>query len=255
MISGTIRLTAIAAALICLACVPPLTQVKDMEANKEGYLQANFTTANVNPLAWSRLPVDGSASSRFKRIVLVEDVTVKSTDGTSVAFRTKATYLNAGSGFVQTLLETTSNEIPIGEHCALSYHGLVDLKEQSFQPGATYGHRPMLLESLTATGDLSNGFKENTDYSFDLLASNDVPTAPSIPGKLTLHTGASYPASQVLSTLDGTAMTVTSEISWKGALSSKETFTYLQKYGLGFPSWKVNASATTTTKVLSATIE
>jgi hypothetical protein len=221
--------------------------VKDIEADKMGYLKSRFSTGVINKSVLETVTKADNASVNFSKLVftIIPHIVKSQSTVTPPDYRTTLTYISIGGPFVDTLEELSSNGFPTTQTFFLTYRGILNLETQSVTLSAKdappdYTVKNLKEFSALAIADAGVG-------SFEWRYQN----APHIQLMNFKDTyfhctyGAVYPASKINAQLKGNAQDLDCEIrNDNNIVTDHSTRSVLQYYGISIPRSRNNATST-----------
>jgi hypothetical protein len=225
------KIVSIALLALTLAACAPAT-VKDIAADKPGYLSRNFSPSQLPPDVLKQVTAR-QASVSFNRIKMKFRADLENVDGLRKVTQTSdVTYQNVGNGLVQVFKEYASNDIPYSNAYELSYLGFLQLRSQTVNNNQYVGnyivevkHFNLMLKNLPPV-------REDKEYVLEWSSGNTIQIANYIDRKAACTSSKTYAASDLFATLPGKAIDVQCEFTTNGSVYLKQTLTYLQQYGL-----------------------
>ncbi|MCE5232114.1 MAG: hypothetical protein ABFC67_01380 [Mizugakiibacter sp.] len=225
-------------------CVSPPVRVKDVVADKPGYLQKNFTPGALPEEVLHWLQAADSKAFDFHSMTFDIDGSLSAPGGKETRSFTIHTVLVAFEhGMIQQSSEITSNGLASGAFFGLSYRDLFPLREQSVTYSSANANLIRTTQSivhmdpLDASGDIS--FAYTTGFS------GPVPNPQSL--AIRCSAGDPFPASRIHPKLEGDARSLNCTFeNVNGVASKKSQFAYLDKYGVAFMTGYQTTSVTAT---------
>jgi len=218
----------IATLLIALAgCAQPA--VKDIAANKTGYLDENFSPQKLPADVGKQVAAaEVKSPSRTLRITLNATLEDSGKKETPVVL---ATVKVLGNGLVQEMQEYSNNGIPYAITYALSYMGLFPLKEQRVFYSRPTANLPTEVKQLNQLARNLVRPNENAEYVFEWLNGTSMQIANFSNIKLVCNSGKFYPAAQLHSNLSGNAIDLNCTRQINGVVRVKHKYVMLLEYG------------------------
>lgn len=218
-------------AIVLSACAP--MAVKDIAANKTGYLEENFTPAKLPPDITKKLgSIPSSSSAQFKRMKLRYTVSIEGSDGKKETSTVATTYTNAGNGLIQEMREYSNNDIPFGLQYELSYGGLMPLRFQTVRLRQQTANLMIEAKQINTLNPGVLNPKEDTEYVLNWLTGSSVQFANFTDTKLICRSGKFYSAAKLNPKFSGNAISLDCERHNNGVLSRKQKVALLQQYGV-----------------------
>lgn len=234
---------ALAALTACTSVVP----VKDVTADKVGYLNKKFPTNLIRPAVAGSTPAT-SPDLGFRQLVIKFDSTGENSDGKKDSWQREITYINQGNGLVQEISESANNGISFELDYSLTYRGFMGLRWQS----------------VPLRGNLSSLLFEIKEASrFDPL-----PTAPGqafvvdyatgteqqimnyYPNKRSCKSTGYRPAGEIHAKLSGQALIFECENISNNTVQSRNTWAVLPGYGVAIVLETTNSTRKTSHRVI-----
>jgi hypothetical protein len=213
----------------CAQFVP----VKDIAADKPGYLATHFGIESLPARVREKLPAAGSHTLPFKVLTMAGTMTGNvGTLGIKSDFKT--TLINAkDTGLVQQVLELSANGIPSSATFSLSYLNLYSLKQETASYSQTAAFMPFVVHDSDNNQFAFNAPQEDATYVTTFKIGTTVQIANFRTTVSTCHAGHYYPASRVNAELTGNAIDLDCEDTKDGIIQNKSRRTYLTEYGIG----------------------
>lgn len=250
-ITMTLRALRLVGALAITAAVAgcvTTSQVANIAQNKLAYLQSNFTLDHV-PGSFAQAPAGTSVELHFQRLVVKNDVSTTKVGNSQVEhYVGEVTLLNAGNGWIEQMIEWSSNDIPYAIDYSLNFMGMFSVRTQHVDLNAA---RPGVMWTLGNITALDRGItnpKENAEYHFAGTGDNKNYSAD-------CKTDKYYDASGILPTLSGQALKMVCTYSADGIVQSKGFFVYLAQYGTYIAIGHSTSSVTVDYKITAITSE
>ncbi len=243
------------AMLLLSGCVP-MTKVKDVLADKQAYMDANFSPDKLAREVVQTITAADQEPLGFHGMVFHLDWQLNDDDkNKTVSIEQTASFRNVGGSLVQMRVEDSRNGVPMTQNYQLSYRGIVALKSQNLNVGAAMTGFAFELKSFqhfdavgrpSASGMLDYQYKSGT--TAQIMNFRD--------GRSTCKIGPAYPAAKVNAQLLGDARDLDCTIyNSNGVKTSSSRAAYLAKYGVAVVLHTEHAAGISDAKVTSVEIE
>jgi hypothetical protein len=216
------------------ACAP--VAVKDIAADKQGYLEQNFAPQQLPEGLKKQLAGGGQASPRFGTMRLKLKATFEDAGKTPQTPSIVLTLKNAGGGLIQGMMEYSHNDIPYGIQYSLTYMGLIPLREQTVRFNQQVGGLTFEAKEVTQLGKDAIQPRENTEYVFEWTNGSSVQIANLSNIKLLCRSGTFYPANTVHPKLSANAIDLSCTREVNGIVRAKQKYVVLPAYGVALKS-------------------
>lgn len=218
------------AAAAMAACAP--ATVKEINANRSGYVEANFSQKQIPEGVARALNKNGTPVLNFKtarikmNAVYASRTSKEQTPTVTLALR------NLGDGYILRLEEYESNGIAYGSQYSISHGGVLKLRDQDIFYSRAYAGQLFEVKELTAyPGDVSNPGEHSTYlYEWQEGAHHQIANFTSM--KMICSTGKFYEASSLFSELKGKAIDFNCERLVDGITRAKQKFALLMEFGI-----------------------
>ena len=224
----------VALAVLSLSGCAPMTKVKDVQANTQAYMNANFSPGKLDKDVARTINSTDPGPLAFHKMTFQFDWQVNDDDkNKTVAFKQQVSYTNVGGSLVQEKVENSRNGMPMNVDYSISYRGVLSLMSQLMNLNATMAGATYELKSLqhfdAATRPTSAG---QLDYQYTLGSSGQLMNFPA--GRTTCTVGADYPAAKINPQLAGEAHDLDCIVYNRNGVKVHSTrYAYLDKYGVG----------------------
>lgn len=222
----------VAASMLC-GCMPEA--VKQIESNKDDYMQTHFAVSDLTQQVAGTLASD-STPMGFHKMVLTLDLTVSHTSDDKVShFVNTSTYTAAGGPYVQILDVLNNNGVPFQEDYSLTYRGLLFLRTQQVQLNAVNSNMIFAIHSLQpiAAWPARAPGSGDVDFHFEQGFSQQIMNFQS--GAMSCKFGDVFPAAQINPVLTGNAQKLhCTALNNNGVVTSQSDAAWLMNYGIAF---------------------
>lgn len=234
-------LAATAAAGLLTACAP--APVKEIAADKLGYMKSNFSPALLSSdvkkqlAAQERVPVAFN-TLRLKIRMLIEDLDKKPQTPTM-----DLTLHNAGEGLVQEMKEYFNNGLAYGMHYSLNYAGLLPLRQQNVR--YSFRQSGIFYEAKQIKALSKNVARPEPDADYELSWSNGTSAqfANFSEIRIRCRSGQPYSASTLHPRLSGSAIDLNCTRAVDGVERTRESYAVLRDYGVALKTGYQSSSA------------
>lgn len=221
-------LAAIAVTAVLSGCAG--TTMQDVLRDREGYLESNFTPDQASPAVRASLAGLSHVDLPFKTLQFDMDVAIHKTDTRSAetADLTESVQVlvrNAGSGYVQTVVDTSNNGIPVYLVMSLDYLNLIGLRSEDVSYGLSKPGPFAAFDSLdTWQGDFGHPPEDA------VLSVNE--HAHGVGTHFACATRRYHPARDIHPALAGRALDMTCTSDRDGVVFEKDDEVFLDAYGI-----------------------
>lgn len=232
-LSHLTRICAIASASMLAGCVPPPTKVKNVLADKTGYLAANFSPDTLKQTLRDKIQATDGTSLGFHKMKIGLTWTFNKDDKNKTSSGQKmTTYINAGGTFVEMLSEYSKNGITFRQEYDLAYRGLLMLKTQYTNDSSTFAATPYETKEFEQFDSVHDAH-ETQQLTYKFKYGTKVQIMNFMDGTVTCTVGKSYPASKESALFSGDAQLVNcTTYNNNGVEQGKSGYVYLDKYGV-----------------------
>jgi hypothetical protein len=222
--------------------------VKDVQADKFGYLNRTFALQSIPDDSARAITTQDPGPLPFKRMTLAVTPRFVQLVGASSppAYRMRWTLINAGGPFVQYLEEQSSNGLSTRQDYGISYRNIQDLRAQSMVLAQTQSTWVMEMKSVEGMTPLMLGGAAS-GAAFDIRFNWGNPAQLANMTALALHCtyAERYPAAKINAKLAGEAQDLKCErMGPEGAVNDHTTDTLLLSYGITIRTRAQTASDT-----------
>lgn len=235
IITNPLRLLFSGIMIIALASCVSTVQVKDVTADKMGYLNQKFSIQSLSPDIMKQVSKDDSTLPAFQRMNVIYEAVIESTDGKKETAKITSTLLNAGNGLIQHLRERSMNDIPYFLQYSIDYKGFLPIKWQAVPLKKSMTGRLVEIKQITRFDHIPSEPKENSEYVFEFLMANQEQIANFGSCQEKCKSGTYYPAKEINSKLEGSAIDFSMENYYNNVLQWKGKRVFLKKYGVMLP--------------------
>jgi hypothetical protein len=210
-------------------CAP--MAVKDITADRTGYLEKNFTPALLS--ADTGKTIAGvKIAPRFSKATVEYKYEIETNLGEKkVSESSTIQYEDLGNGVIREMAEYFNNGIPVSTSYELRYGGFLPLRTQRVFNANRVGNLIVEVKQFKSFDKNFANMQENSKYDADWASGNTVQIMNFFDRKQTCTTGKAYAANTVNAAFAGNAVDVDCELSFNGNLDTKQQFIYLQQYG------------------------
>jgi hypothetical protein len=226
------RTSLAAAGAVALLAACAQAPVKDIAADKLGYMTANFSTAMLSSDMKKRLGAEGLRPVGFSTMRLKMKALFENLDKTPQTPTVNITLRNAGDGLVQEMKEYSNNDLPYGVHYSLSYAGLLPLRQQSVRYSLRQSGFFYEAKQIKALSRQIASPEQDRDYEVAWTNGTSVQFANFSDISVKCHSGQPYPASQLHPALSGSAIDLNCSRSVDGVVRAREQYAMLSAYGV-----------------------
>ena len=222
-----------ALAMLSVAGCAPMTKVKDVQLDRQAYMNANFSPDKLNKDIVRTVSSADPGPLGFQKMVFHLNWQLNDDDKNKmVAFEQEVSYSNAGGSLVQSRVDDSRNGVTINENYSLSYRGVLSLMSQFMNLNAVAAAPVSELKSLqhfdAATRPKSAG---QLDYQYKLGFAAQLMNFRE--GRNTCQVGPDYAASKLNAQLAGDAHDLDCvAYNGNGVKVHSTRFAYLDKYGV-----------------------
>lgn len=228
--------TALSVTLLLAGCAtdtPPPAKVSDIVKDRHGYLAKTFAPDTLAPAIKEQFTAGSPTSLLFKELTITYDVTQHDVNpapnkANDVKHREVSVLTDAGSGFVESQTESSTNDIPYSLYLALTYANIFTIKSQALGYNAANAQALNQPDSVSNVNKDTLHPKDNSTYGFDEHAYSKDFT-------FSCGSGRSYAANTLLPKLGGNALDLDCSFTADGVVSRRSKFTYLAAYGIYIP--------------------
>lgn len=237
-------------------CIPAPTKVKDVLADKTGYLAANFSPGTLKPAVREKIQANDATPLKFHKMKVDLTWTFNKDDKNKTSVVQKSTtYLNAGGNLVQELSDYSKNGIVFKQRYDLTYRGVLSLKTQSTNDSSTFASTPYEVKELETFDSLDRA-REAQELAYKFKFGTKVQIMNFLDGSETCTVGKSHPASQESASLSGSAEPVLcTNYNDNGVAQGESGFVYLSDYGVAILTSTKAASGISDAKIDSVKID
>ena len=255
--SKTICLRLAATFFLCQSALAG-ESVKDIQADKWGYLRDHFSTRKAEQGVIQEITKTDAGAVNFQKLTftVAPVVTLVQSTGAPGEYKSTWTYIAAGGPFVSLLDEETSNGFATAQNYSLVYRGLISIYGQRVllgSPSAAPITEMKKLKSFSALTVAKAGEGE-LDYQYEFAPSRQIMNFK----QTFLHCvyGAVYPASNINAKLMGDAQDLECEFrNDNNVATAKSTHALLASYGIAITKKLVFSNRTTVFNIEDAKVE
>lgn len=225
----------IAAATLCaglVGCAP--ASVKDVVADKFGYLDSEFSNDKMSQSASTALAKLDQTPVGFHKLVLTVDQQVESQTNPNYKPVVQETFtlINAGNGLVRGLDEKAQNGIPVNQEYGLSYRNILSLRSQQVLLNSTTSNFVIEVKSLSRM-DSPAPAAGGGSFEFDGDRGRTMQIANFWSWKRTCTWGAVHPASDLSAKFSGNVQDIDcQDLNQNGIQTNRVSGVYLYNYGV-----------------------
>lgn len=242
----------VALAVLSLSGCAPMTKVKDVQADTQAYMNANFLPDKLDKDVAQTINSADPGPLAFHKITFQFDWQVNDDDKNKMqAFNQQLSYTNVGGSLVQEKVDNSRNGMPMNADYSISYRGVLSLMSQNINLNATIAGTTFKLKSLqhfdAATRPASAG---QLDYQYTLGFSGQLMNFTA--GRTTCTVGTDYPATKINAQLAGEAHDLDCAVYNSNGVKVHSTrYAFLDKYGVGIVTHTEYASGISDAKLTS----
>jgi hypothetical protein len=230
-----------AAAALLAACAP--APVKDIAADKLGYMKTNFSPAMLSSDMKKQLAAHDHAPAAFNTLRLKIKVMLEELDKKPQTPTVNLTLHNAGEGLVQEMKEYFNNGLAYGMHYSLNYAGLLPLRQQNVrysfrQSGLIYEAKQIKALSRNLARP-----EPDSDYELAWTSGSSAQFANFSEISINCHSGQPYAASKLHPRLSGSAIDLNCTRSVDGVERTRESYSVLKDYGVALKTGYQSSNA------------
>jgi len=243
-------------AMLLLSGCAPMTKVKDVLADKQAYMDANFSPDKLAKDVVQTVNSADQGPLGFHTMVFHLSWQLNDDDkNKTVAIDQTISMRNVGGSIVQHQIDDSRNGVPMSQTYWLSYRGLVVLKGQQLNVGAAIVGIPYVVKSFQHFDAANSPAASGTiDYQFKVGNAAQFMNFQS--GRETCSRGSDYPATKVNAQLAGEAHDLDCTSYNANAVKVHSTrYVYLVKYGVAVAVHTEFATGISDARVTSVTIE
>lgn len=230
-----------------LSACASVTHVKDVTADKFGYLDQKFSPNTLAPAISKSLPLEEKSSS-FGQLKITTEVTSEQSDGKKESWKRITTFIDKGNGLVQRMGEARKNDIPYALNYSLTYKGIFELKSQDIPLRSTNAGTPYEVKQITKLDPIPSGI--NKEFSIDAAIGTEPQIANYTSFKNLCKTTKSISASDIHAKIPGQALELECQVQVDNVVTSRSKWALLQTYGLAIPLESINISKKTSFRVV-----
>ncbi len=245
-----------ALATLLLSGCAPMTKVKDVLADKQAFMDANFAPDKLTRDVASTVSAADPGPLGFHKMVFHLEWQLNDDDkNKSTAMQQTVTYTASTGSLVQEQIDNARNGVPISQSYGLDYRGFIELKGQSLNVGAAMAGFPYEVKSFrhfdavshpATAGVLDYQYKSGTTAQFMNF----------MDGRRTCTMGADYAASKIHAELAGEARDLDCvDYNANGVKRDRVRMAYLEQYGVAILQHTEYAAGISDAKVSSVSIE
>ncbi len=256
MRSKTLLGAGMALASLLLSGCAPMTKVKDVMADKQAFMDANFSADKLPKGVVQAIGSADRGSLGFHKMVFHLVWQVNDDDkNKTVTIQQVATFNNAGGSLVQERMEDQRNGVPMVEMYELSYRGFLGLKYQTMNVGAAIAPFAYEIKSFQHFDPVGQSAPSaGLDYQYEAGTSAQFMNFRT--GRDTCRFGATYPASKISAQLAGTVHDLECvDYNGNGVKAHAARYAYLDKYGVALSMHTEYAAGISDARVTSVVIE
>lgn len=244
-----------ALALLTLSGCAPMVKVRDVQADKQAFMSANFSPDKLDKDVARTVSAADPGPLGFHKMVLHLNWQVNDDDkNKTVAFEQRVSFRSAGGSLVQERVDGSRNGVTISESYSLSYRGVLSLMFQSMNLNAAVAGLMTELKSLQHF-DAANrpGSTTPLDYQFEVGISGQLMGFRQ--GRNTCTVGTDYAAAKINAQLAGEAHDLDcTAFNSNGVKISATRYAYLANYGVAIVLHTEHATGISDAKVASVEI-
>ncbi|WP_343726272.1 hypothetical protein [Herbaspirillum huttiense] len=231
----------------CSSVVP----VSTVTSNPEQYMAQNFARANLPPQVLAALPK--AAPARFARMEVQREVTTEDNSGKKQTSSSKVTLIDQGNGLYSRRTELSRNDIPFANSFGLVYQGMLPLRVQTVMLSAANTGNIVEAKNVSRIDPVPTQagetmlFKSSQGYSQQIANFDDADRSCSFKR--------SFPAAELNAKLEGQALELDCEYSFRNVLEGRGTYVMLQHYGVALETEYRNTNTKNVFKVLDVTFK
>jgi hypothetical protein len=218
-----------------LTAVVPLcavTKVGDILKDKPTYLDKNFTIAELRSEVKYHLGKVKTDFKPFKTITIEASIAIESGDK-KWQQRAATRFTNLGNGVLREETEYSNNDIPFVDFLAVTYLGMIPMKNQLVRFARTMADPILEIKSIVQfPAEMTRPVKDK-ECKFICKTGAESQFFSYREWELTFTVREVIPASQLADQLTGEAIVVERESKLEAVPSGRETYYYLVDYGCG----------------------
>lgn len=246
----------VTSASMLAGCVPPPTKVRNVLADKTGYLAANFAPDTIKQTVRDKIQAADATPLVFQKMKIGLTWTFDRDDKNKTSTGQKTTtYTNAGGNLVNMLSEYSKNGITFKQEYDLAYRGLVMLKTQYTNDSSTFA-TPQYEVKEFEQFDSVHDAHEAQQLAYKFKYGGKVQIMNFRDGSVACTVGKTYPASKESAALAGDAQDIDcTTYNNNGVEQGKSGYVYLKKYGVAILSSTKSVTGVSDAKIDSVEIE
>lgn len=244
------------AALLAAAlsgCAP--MEVKDITADRTGYLEKTFTPALLSADVGKTVAAVKIAP-RFRKATIEYKFDFETNLGEKkITESATIQYEDLGNGVIRELAEYFNNGIPVSTSYELRYGGLVPLRSQRVLNVNRFANMIMEVKQFKSFDKNFANLQADAKYDADWAGGTSLQIVNFFDRKQTCTTGKIYAANTVHPAFAGNAVDVDCEMSFNGNLDTKQQFVFLQQYGFAVVRGLISTSGKGKASVTSVKLQ
>jgi len=240
--------------LVSAACVPQQTRMREIVADKHGYLEKEFSTQKISGDVSGKLPPATATPSPAKEIRIKFSSVYARSDKETMMPTINATYVGLGNGYSQQLLEFSNNDVPYLLDYSLLYSGAFPLKSQKVRMRYTHAEAAVMTKKIGKLSPFSKKPDENSEYTIEYTSEPDRQGAVSQKSSITCRSQKSYPANKLHAKFSGNALDMICEHLNDGVLRMKRKYAFLHEYGVAILLEDQGSSFKLTNTIVDASV-
>lgn len=234
-----------------LSACASVTHVKDVTADKVGYLDKKFSPSTLAPAILKSLPLEEKPSN-FGQLKITAEVTSEQSDGKSnekkLSWKRITTFIDKGNGLIQRMSEASNNDIPYALIYSLTYKGIFELKSQEIPLRSINAGVPYEVKQIARLDPTPSSI--NKEFSIDAAIGTEPQIANYTSLKNLCKTTKAISASDIHAKIPGQALELECQAQINNVVTSRSKWVLLQTYGLAIPLESVNVSTKTSIRVI-----
>ncbi len=224
-----------------------VTPVKEVTADKVGYLTSKFSPQVLSPSVAKKLPASGNIAS-FGRITIKVETDIEQSDGKKESLTSEVTFIDGGKGLVQRMSEISSNGIPFDLLYSLTYKGIYDLRWQAVplrgsNSGLAYEVKDISKFDVIPTS-------AGNEFTVEYTSGTAIQIANLLASKKTCKALRIVGAQEIFTKIQGQAIEFECEQVSNGAIQKRAKTILLQQYGIAIETEATYASRKAVSRVV-----
>lgn len=250
---GVLRSCGVVCILAVAACAP-MTKVKDVTADKMGYMTKHFSIQSIDAEVAKKISGNVVPTENFRELKASFSLESAQVDGKKTLLEGSNIYYPLGNGFIQQLTEYSANDIPINLFYVVKY-GVLSLRWQTVPLQSSVAAPMFETKKISRFESIPARAGQEFNLEFSTGHAQVASTQPNSKWACKIIKVGS--ANAIHPKLKGQAIEVSCEITNGdvGAISGRTTWAYLEGYGVPIVTESVTAAGKSTYKITEIKIE